>query len=68
MVIRQGEIYWVDLGEPGGLEPGYTHPAVVIQNNMFNASHLNTVLVCNLSSNLKRAAVPGNVLGVFQMS
>jgi len=61
MVIEQGEIYWVDLGEPDNSEPGYKHPHVVIQNNLFNASRINTVLVCSLTSNLKRASSPGNV-------
>jgi mRNA interferase MazF len=60
--IKQGEIYWVDLGDPGGSEPGYRHPHVVVQNNVFNHSRINTVVVCALTSNLKRAAVPGNVL------
>ncbi len=62
MVINQGDVFWVDLSEPGASEPGYTHPNVVIQNNMFNHSKLKTVLVCGLSSNLKRAAAPGNIL------
>jgi mRNA interferase MazF len=62
MVINQGDIYWVDLGEPSGSEPGFTHPNVVIQNNMFNHSKGNTVIVCGLTSNLKRATIPGNVL------
>lgn len=62
MVVNQGDIFWVDLGDPLGSAPGYTHPAVVIQNNMFNHSNLATVLVCSLTSNLKRATVPGNVL------
>jgi mRNA interferase MazF len=62
MVINQGDIFWIELGEPGGSEPGYSHPHVVIQNNMFNQSGLNTLVVCVLTSNLKRAAVPGNVL------
>ena len=61
MVIEQGEIYWVDLGEPDSSEPGYRHPHVVIQNNLFNASRINTVVVCSLTSNLKRALSPGNV-------
>jgi len=61
MVIEQGEIYWVDLGEPDSSEPGYRHPHVVIQNNLFNASRINTVVVCSLTSNLKRAFSPGNV-------
>jgi len=62
MVINQGGVYWIDLGAPVGSAPGYSHPHVVIQNNMFNRSKLNTVLVCALTSNLKRAAAPGNVL------
>ena len=61
MVVKQGEIYWVDLGEPSGSEPGYRHPHIVIQNNIFNSSNINTVVVCSLTSNLKRAKAPGNV-------
>ncbi len=62
MVIKQGEVYWVDLGEPTGSEPGYRHPHIVVQNNVFNASLINTVVVCSLTSNLARAGSPGNVL------
>lgn len=61
-MIRQGDIYWIDLDEPGDSEPGYRHPHVVVQNNLFNHSRINTVLVCPLTSNLKRADSPGNVL------
>ena len=62
MVIQQGEVYWIDLGDPTGSTPGYKHPHVVIQNNIFNQSRINTVVVCALTSNLKRATAPGNVL------
>jgi len=62
MVIKQGEVYWVDLGEPSGSEPGYKHPHVVVQNDVFNASLISTVVVCSLTSNLARASSPGNVL------
>lgn len=62
MVIKQGEIYWVDLGDPRGSKPAFRHPHIVIQNNLFNSSRLNTVVVCTLTSNLKRADAPGNVL------
>jgi len=61
-VIRQGDIYWVDLEEPSGSEPGYRHPHVVLQNNVFNQSRIRTVIVCPLTTNLKRADAPGNVL------
>jgi mRNA interferase MazF len=62
MVINQGDIFWIDLEEPKGSEPGYRHPHVVIQNNLFNRSKIGTVVVCALTSNLKRANAPGNVL------
>ena len=62
MVINQGDLYWVDLGEPRGSEPGFRHPFVVIQNDAFNKSKINTVVVCALSSNIKLSQAPGNVL------
>jgi mRNA interferase MazF len=62
MVVKQGDVFWIDFGEPSGSEPGYRHPHVVIQNNVFNRSRLSTVVVCALTSTLKRAKAPGNVL------
>ncbi|MDP3919610.1 MAG: type II toxin-antitoxin system PemK/MazF family toxin [Candidatus Omnitrophota bacterium] len=62
MVINQGDIFWINLKEPSGSEPGYRHPHIVIQNNLFNRSRINTVVVCALTSNLKRAKAPGNLL------
>lgn len=62
MSIKQGDIYWIELGAPRGSGPGYRHPHVVVQNNVFNASKINTVVVCAITSNLKRAKAPGNVL------
>ena len=62
MVINQGDVFWIELGEPSGSAPGYRHPHVVVQNNLFNRSRINTVVVCALTSNLKRADAPGNVL------
>jgi mRNA interferase MazF len=62
MVINQGDIFWIDLDDPSGSEPAYRHPHVVIQNNLFNRSRINTVVVCALTSSLKRAEAPGNVL------
>ena len=61
-MINQGDVFWVDLGAPSGSAPGYQHPHVVVQNNLFNRSRISTVVVCALTSNLKRANAPGNVL------
>jgi mRNA interferase MazF len=61
MVIRQGDVYWVDLG-PSRSGSGFLHPHIVVQNDLFNRSRLGTVVVCAITSNLKRAEAPGNVL------
>jgi mRNA interferase MazF len=62
MVINQGDIYWVKLEEPDGLEPAYAHPYVVVQDNVFTHSRIKTVVICALTSNIKQANMPGNVL------
>jgi len=62
MVVNQGDIYWVQLDEPSGTESGYAHPHVVIQDNVINHSRINTVVMCALTTNSKRANTPGNVL------
>ena len=62
MTIRQGEVYWLDLGEPAGSGPGYRHPYLVVQSDLFNVSRIRTVVVCELTSNLQRAEAPGNIL------
>lgn len=61
-MIRQGDLYWIDLDAPHGSEPGFRRPHIVVQNNVFNASRISTVLVCPLTTNLRRAIAPGNVL------
>lgn len=62
MKIKQGDIFWADLPSPRGSEPGYRRPAVVVQNDVYNASSVATVVVCILTTNLPRARVLGNVL------
>ncbi|MBI2863020.1 MAG: type II toxin-antitoxin system PemK/MazF family toxin [Chloroflexi bacterium] len=62
MVISQGDIFWIDLDEPLGSEPACRRPHVVVQNNAFNRSRIDTVVVCPLTSRLQRASLPGNVL------
>lgn len=61
-MIRRGEIWWTDFVEPRGSEPAYRHPALVIQRDEVNASAINTVVVCALTSNQRFAAAPGNTL------
>jgi mRNA interferase MazF len=61
-VIRRGQIWWVAFGEPKGSEPGYRHPAIVIQRDEVNASRISTVVVCVLTSNTRLSRAPGNTL------
>jgi mRNA interferase MazF len=60
--IRQGEIYWVDFGEAEGSKAKGVYPGVVVQHDAFNKSKINTVVVCLITSTLKRATARGNVL------
>lgn len=62
MVIRRGEVWWADLGEPRGSSPAGNRPVLVVQNDSFNASRISTVIVAVMTSNLSLAAAPGNVL------
>ena len=59
MIINQGDVFWIQLEE---LESSYIHPHVVIQDNIINRSRVKTVVVCALTTNIKRAKAPGNVL------
>jgi mRNA interferase MazF len=60
--IKQGDIFWIDLGSPRGSAPAYVHPHVIVQNNVFNKSKINTVVACAITSNIIRASAPGNVM------
>jgi len=61
VVISQGDVWWADLGEPVGSEPGFRRPVIVVQGDNFNRSALRTVVAVLLTSNLRWAAAPGNV-------
>jgi len=62
MVIERGEIWWAKLRKPVGSEPGYRRPLVIVQSNDFNKSRLSTIIALVLTSNLKLANAPGNVM------
>lgn len=50
------------MGQPQGSEPGYRRPVVVVQSDSFNRSKISTVVCVPLTSNLRWADAPGNVL------
>ena len=62
MVVERGQIWWADLGEPDGSEPGFRRPVLIVQDDAFNRSRLRTVIVIVLTTNLRLLDAPGNVL------
>ncbi len=60
--VVRGEVWWADLPEPRGSEPGYRRPVLVIQADSFNRSRIRTVIVVAITTNLDLAEAPGNVL------
>jgi mRNA interferase MazF len=62
MVIAQGEVWWADLPEPSGSEPGFRRPVIVVQGDAFNRSTIRTAVCVSLTSNLAWASAPGNVM------
>ena len=62
MVVERGQVWWVDLGEPDGSEPGFRRPILIVQDDAFNRSRLHTVLAVVLTTNLRLLDAPGNVL------
>ena len=57
--IRRGDIFWIGPEDGGG---SVSHPHVVVQDDVFNRSRIHTVIVCAITSNIKRGEEPGNVL------
>ena len=60
--MTRGEIWWVDFGLPFGSEPGFYRPSIIVQSDTFNLTSMNTTIVIPLTSNLRLADFPGNLL------
>lgn len=61
-MISQGDVLWADLPDPTGSGPGFRRPVVVVQGDALNRSRLGTAVCVPLTSNLRWAEAPGNVL------
>ncbi len=59
--MTRGEIWWVDFGIPFGSEPGFKRPVLIVQDDEFNASAIQTVVIVPFSTNLALVEAPGNV-------
>lgn len=60
--MHRGEIWWASLPDPQGSGPGFRRPVLVVQDNPFNESRIRTVAVAAVTSNLRLADAPGNIL------
>jgi len=61
VAISRGEVWWADLSEPSGSEPGFRRPVVVVQGDSLNRSRISTVICVALTSHMQWATAPGNV-------
>ena len=61
-MIRQGDVFWLDVGPPIGSGPGFVRPHVVVQSDTFNESPIRTAVMCGMTTNLRRARAAGNIL------
>lgn len=66
--MERGDIWWADLPEPKGSMPGFKHPILIIQSDKFNQSSLETVIGVVITTNLRLAKMPGNILVTPQQS
>ncbi|NJK68981.1 MAG: type II toxin-antitoxin system PemK/MazF family toxin [Microcoleus sp. CSU_2_2] len=62
MVMYRGEIWWANLPDPVASEPGYRRPVLIVQDDTFTQSRISTVIVVIITSNLRLAEAPGNVV------
>jgi mRNA interferase MazF len=60
--MYRGELWWANLPNPVGSEPGYRRPVLVVQDDTFTQSRTSTVIVVVITSNIRLAEAPGNVL------
>jgi mRNA interferase MazF len=60
--MKRGEIWWASLSAPMGSEPGYRRPVLIVQADTFNRSAIQTVIAAAITSNLRLADAPGNVI------
>lgn len=64
--MTRGDVAWGDAGDPVGSSPGYRRPYLVVQSDQFTRSSIQTVVVVPLTTNLRLASAPGNVLVTAQ--
>ena len=67
-MIERGTVWWADLGEPRGAEPGFPRPILIVQSDAFSRSRIQTVVAVVLTTNIRLLDAPGNVLVAAKVS
>ncbi len=60
--MERGAVWWAELPDSVASDPGFRHPIVIVSSDVFNQSRIRTVVAVVLTSNLRLAEAPGNVL------
>lgn len=59
MQIKQGDLFWYRNKSD---ENSIPHPYIVIQDTVINQSIIDTVVICAVTTNRKKASWPGSIL------
>jgi mRNA interferase MazF len=62
VVVLRGEVWWTDLADPAGSEPGGRRPALIVQSDISNRSRIGIVIVVVLTTSVRRLDAPENSL------
>ena len=60
--MERGEVWWAELPDATSSAPAFRRPLLVVQSDAFNRSRIATTIAVVLTSNLRLAEAPGNVL------
>lgn len=61
-MVNQGDIWWADSPDPRGSKTGFRRPVIVVQQSAINQSMIRTVICVPLTTNVRLANAPGNVI------
>jgi mRNA interferase MazF len=60
--VERGEVWWAELGPAIGAAPACHRPVLIVSADSFNRSAIQTVLVAAITTSLRLARRPGNVI------
>ena len=61
MKFTQGDVYWYTIPSKNNTK-SIPHPYVIIQETVMNQSKIDSIVICGITSNMKKASWPGNII------